>query len=467
MKKILICSSNITQLDSFFDSDFLKKISGTYKINFLIGKLNKKDLKRISFLKKYGDIFESSEINKNSLKNSFRQKINLFCYFGNEILKNKERFKNDFLIKRTLEVNAPHLIKIFEFFYKTKLLSFCVYSLSFFLRWNVINIFKGQDINNYDIVLVAFKIYDPTSFTDELLRYCKKKNTTTYGIQINWDALVFRIPLEKPDFLAVWGEQSFSFSVGLHKISPYKIFPTGPLAFDIYKNNNINQKSARKNLNLPENGKIIAICLSDIVFDDIFIVKKINELLKNSFFSKDTYFYFKGYRFGKNLTLKKSYELEYNLDYEDLNTHQNIFFWEPDSLNMEKRDYFRNFFKAVDGIISTFSTMSVEALLHNLPSIALHYNPSDYKVNTYGFPFKFYSYHLYSLRNQKGLIYCNSREELGDKIKDLLNNNNKNLYKIPLTSVYYDEESASDKIKKSIEVILTKGKRDKSDLGYK
>jgi hypothetical protein len=116
--------------------------------------------------------------------------------------------------------------------------------------------------------------------------------------------------------------------------------------------------------------------------------------------------------------------------------------------------------------------MSVEASLHNIPSIALHYDPSKYNVNTYGFPFKLYSYHLYSLRNQDGLIYCKSRNELKDSIERLLNFEKTNVSKcnlanIPLSSVYYGNESASDKIKKSIEVILIKGKRDNSSIGYK
>jgi hypothetical protein len=258
----------------------------------------------------------------------------------------------------------------------------------------------------------------------------------------------------------------------LHEISPYKVFPTGPLAFDIYRNNQINKKTARQELGLPINGKIIAICLSDIVFDDVYLVEEINKLLTNKVFSEDVFFYFKGYRYGKDLTLKKSFMMEYGKKYKNINTHKNIYFWDPKTINLERRDYFRNFFKAIDGIISTFSTMSVEASLHNIPSIALHYDPSKYNVNTYGFPFKLYSYHLYSLRNQDGLIYCKSRNELKNSIERLLNFEKTNVSKcnlanIPLSSVYYGNESASDKIKKSIEVILIKGKRDNSSIGYK
>ena len=79
MKKLLICSSNITQLDRFCDSDFLKNISKIYRLSFLIGKVDKEDDSRIKKINKFGNIIESSGINKNLSKNSIRQKLNLFC----------------------------------------------------------------------------------------------------------------------------------------------------------------------------------------------------------------------------------------------------------------------------------------------------------------------------------------------------------------------------------------------------
>jgi hypothetical protein len=62
------------------------------------------------------------------------------------------------------------------------------------------------------MVLISFKIYDPSGFCDEVIRHCKRNKIISYGVQINWDALVFRIPYQIPDYLGVWGEQSFVFS---------------------------------------------------------------------------------------------------------------------------------------------------------------------------------------------------------------------------------------------------------------
>jgi hypothetical protein len=171
MKKLLICSSNIAQLDSLCDSGFLKNISDLYNLTFLIRGLNKNDSKRITVIKKFGKIFECSGINKDVSRRSFRQKLNLFCYYGNEILKNKNRFNSKFLIQRTLEVNAPHLINFFKFLYNFKLLNIFVSIISYFLRSNPINVFENKNFKEFDLVLIAYKIYDPTSFTDELIRF--------------------------------------------------------------------------------------------------------------------------------------------------------------------------------------------------------------------------------------------------------------------------------------------------------
>ena len=45
MKKLLICAANITQLDNFFDSNFIENIKSDYNLDFLIGKVNYDDRK--------------------------------------------------------------------------------------------------------------------------------------------------------------------------------------------------------------------------------------------------------------------------------------------------------------------------------------------------------------------------------------------------------------------------------------
>lgn len=474
-KNLLLCASNLTQLDSFLESSFLEKANKNYNIKFIVNKFDRKYEDRINKLSKYGKIFEGYNYeNVSSLFHKkfliFRQKVYLYCYFANEILKNRERFKDDFVIYRTLGVNAPHLIKLFRFLKFAKLLKFFLNLGNLFLKIFPVNHLKKNNIyKNTDLVLIAYKIYDPTGFCDEVISFCKRKKIKTFGVQINWDALVFRIPYQIPDYLGVWGEQSFVFSYSIHKISPYRIFPIGSLLFDKYRNIRFTKEQARNALGLPLDKKIIAICLSDIIFDDIYIIKKINDCLNQKIFSKDLFFYFKGYRRGKLSSLNYASEKEYGIKYQKIDFHKNIMFWEPKNQEFDDKSYFQYFYKAMDGVISNFSTMALESLINSVPTLILNYNPSEYGVNAKGYPFRLFSYHLYSLRNQEGILYCNSREELVNKTKDLADTKNfdrKNLIHKALSSVYWDNLSASEKLLRSIDIIFKQNKRDKSDLGY-
>jgi hypothetical protein len=113
--------------------------------------------------------------------------------------------------------------------------------------------------------------------------------------------------------------------------------------------------------------------------------------------------------------------------------------------------------------------MALESLINSVPTLILDYNPADYGVNAIGYPFRLYSYHLYSLRNQEGIDFCNSREELTEKIKNFSNinvNAKKNLIQKTLSSIYWDDNFASDKLIRSLDNIFNNNKRDRSDIGY-
>lgn len=473
-KNLLLCASNLSQLDAFLESAFLENIIKKYNVNFLVNEFDEKYRDRLDKLSKYGKVFEGfnsknvSFFYKNFLL--IRQKINLFCYYSNEILKNEDRFKENFVVYRTLGVNDPGLIKIFKVLKKFKLLRVLFLLGDIFLRIFSINHLEKDNLSkNTDMVLIPYKIYDPIGFSDEIIRYCKRKKILSFGIQINWDGLVFRIPYQIPNFLGVWGEQSFVFTYSVHKVSPYRIFPIGSLLFDKYMKNNFTKEQSREALGLPKGKKIIAICLSDIIYDDIFLVKKINECLNKKIFNDDYYFYFKGYHGGKNKSLEYAFKNEYNQKRQKIDFHPNIKFWEPDDCKFEKKKYYQYFYKAADGVISNFSTMALESLINSVPTLILNYNPSEYGVNAKGYPFRLFSYHLYSLRNQEDIYYCNSRDELIDKIKNftkISELDKKNLFSKALASVYWDNTPASEKLEKSIELIFQQNRRDQSDIGY-
>ena len=90
---------------------------------------------------------------------------------------------------------------------------------------------------------------------------------------------------------------------------------------------------------------------------------------------------------------------------------------------MSEQEYFINFYSAIDGIISTYSSVCLEAAFYNIPSIGLNYNPKEYglKVRDNWFH-KNYWPHTYSFRNNKIVreIEINNRQELEVKIKNFM-----------------------------------------------
>ena len=143
--------------------------------------------------------------------------------------------------------------------------------------------------------------------------------------------------------------------------------------------------------------------------------------------------------------------------------YKNLIFWEPKELNMNDQEYFTNFYSAIDGIISTYSSVCLEAAFYNIPSIGLNYNPKEYDLKVRdNWVHKNYWPHTYSFRNNKIVrkIEINSREELDIKIrifmKMLKENKFNDIFKTisALNISNYEDIPVKNKILDSINTIL-------------
>ena len=143
-------------------------------------------------------------------------------------------------------------------------------------------------------------------------------------------------------------------------------------------NNNLSKVDAKKILNLPTNKKVICFAPSGEEFDEIFILEKLNNLMDKDLYKKNICFYFKGYKGGKKATLENNLKYEYGKKLIDYNNDlKNIIFWEPDEVKLESTEYYKILFKAIDGMISTYSTLALEGAFNKIPSLNLNYFPKD------------------------------------------------------------------------------------------
>ena len=293
----------------------------------------------------------------------------------------------------------------------------------------------------------------------------KKKKIKTFGIQLNWDSVADRYSLFVPDYISVLGEQSFTYLFNYYSISPHRIFVNGSLKIDNYKETlKLNKKQAKRKLNLPENKKIICFAPSGEEYDEIFIFSILDEIISKDNYNNDYAIYIKGYRGGKEKTIKDSLWNEYRTIADNQNKkYKNLIFWEPKELNMNDQEYFTNFYSAIDGIISTYSSVCLEAAFYNIPSIGLNYNPKEYDLKVRdNWVHKNYWPHTYSFRNNKIVrkIEINSREELDIKIrifmKMLKENKFNDIFKTisALNISNYEDIPVKNKILDSINTIL-------------
>ena len=100
-----------------------------------------------------------------------------------------------------------------------------------------------------------------------------------------------------------------------------------------------------------------------------------DKIISEENYNNNYAFYIKGYRGGKEQTIKESLWNEYRkTDEKYYKKYNNLIFWEPNILKMSEQEYFINFYSAIDGIISTYSSVCLEAAFYNIPSIGLNYN---------------------------------------------------------------------------------------------
>lgn len=467
-KKILIASYNETNLVDFFYSGFIDELQKKFDIEFIFERnfdINKYNYKKDYFnnLKnfKFRTIYNSSNIFR-----KVRTKLFELAFYIDQIKKFVEikRYKSYIeVIDNTLCVDHPSYKNFFKYLFRFKIFSLFRILINF-LR-TILNIFHKKELleEKYDLILFAWKINPISNFYEDIILEAKRKSISTLGIQLNWDNIPDRYSSHLPEYLSVIGQQSFDYLFTTYSISPHRIFVNGSLKIESQKNTKkIDKNLAKKNLNLPTDKKIICFAPSGDQFDEIYIMKTLNELRISKKFD-NVVFYIKGYRGGKTVTLKDSLKNEYKKKLEDDKyKYENLIFWEPNDLNLNEKEYFENFYSAIDGLISTYSSVVLEGAFHGVPSIGLNYNPKEYGlyINDNWF-FKNYWPHTYSFRNHQVVKQSeiSSREEIETKIIDfiaMLNNNNLSelFKKISYLNVQNYEGNVNNKLLKTIKDIM-------------
>ena len=480
-KKLLIVTENSSRLVDLIYSGLIDKMNHEYDLDFLIkdkyvSKNYKNDCEE--YLKKNFNILEN--LKENKYLEIINKKVSELLFFFiqvNHLIKFKRYNSYKNAIMATLCIDKPQYIWIFKILYQFKI-SYVIYIFTKVIKKTILLLKPNYIKKDYDLLIIPWKPEPFSTFAIDIMHEAKLKKIKSYGIQLNWDSVPDRFTTNVPDYFSIFGEQTFIYLFSDYSISPHRIFVNGSLKLEWQNNRKTITKSvARENLKLPKNKKIICFASSGEEFDEIYILKKLNLLKKQKKISDDFIIYIKGYYGGKIKTIDKSLWSEYRekANKDDYN-FDNLIFWEPKDLLMSEKDYFINFYSAIDCMISNYSSVCLEGSFFNIPFIGLNYNPKEYGLKIKNnWVFKNFWPHTYSFRNQKTIknIEINNREEIEDKLVSFLekvkNNKFENIFKITSNHVIsnYEDISVVEKILTSIDLVLNKqNELEKSDEFY-
>lgn len=287
-----------------------------------------------------------------------------------------------------------------------------------------------KEINPETIILPG-AAFD--SFGLEVMKCARRLSIKTIMAVIHWDFFSNKGLLRaEPDIVCVWGQQMYEMVIGPHKVSETKARTIGVPQFEIYRNR-IEMNEARKNLSLPLDKKILLFAGTGAPFDEMSILKEIDELVGTELPSNVLVLYRphpEKHKARKNEKDFKEYKFKnIVLDPENKDRKKN--------LGETSLEYYANLFYSIDGIISPFSTMTIEAALCGKPCLSIAFSDD---LHEWKFEHVLNFEHLLPLQKFDWVSLCKSRDNLQDCLIRLIKT--------------IDEPNISEKIKKDIQYIV-------------
>lgn len=271
------------------------------------------------------------------------------------------------------------------------------------------------------------------SFGLDVIKCARLLSVKTIMTVMHWDFFSLKGLLRaEPDIISVWGEQMCEMAVKIHRIPQERIRITGVPQFEIYRDR-IDMNTARKNLSLPVDKKILLFAGTGVPFDEMAVLKKIDGLIGTELPSDILVLYRTHPKKHKSRKNEKDFT-EYKF--------KNIVL-DPENISGKKKigktslDYYTNLLCSIDGLISPFSTMTLEAALCGKPCLAIAFSDD---LHAWKFEYALSVEHLLPLQKFKWVSLCKSRNDLKKCLFRLIE--------------LIDEPGISEKIKKDIQYIV-------------
>jgi CDP-glycerol glycerophosphotransferase (TagB/SpsB family) len=403
--------------------NFLSQIKKDFNVKFLFSqKLNNKIISNYDIVK----------------KNNFLRVI--LWNFSQALAANI--FKRNYLTKDlhytiyqfNMNITKNKLFKFINFFTFVRLNNIFIFFSKFFLKLTA----KTQNLDSCKVII----LFGGHSYLDvhDLIVEANKKNIKSILVMSNWDNATKPLFI-KPSLVLTWGLQTSKLA---KKLNGVNAIPIGTPRFDyIKKFKKISQERAKRILNLSNKFKYIIYAGKVIPSNDYKLLNEIDKYLKKNY--ENFKVIYRPHPFGI-----------YQININEFNTFKLINKWQntiidPTLKIFDKKDFTQYFylFSCSDALISSFSTLTVEAINYNIPVLCFAINDLLYEkrfdyengcklsphlkiLNKYNWPLKAFGYDDFFLKLELLLKKINNKnydKKVTDMIfKKIVYNDNKSYY---------------------------------------
>jgi len=335
---------------------------------------------------------------------------------GTMKIKNKSKLKNDhnyltFLFK-----------KLISFLGGFKLVRYIFRKINYFFSDKYF--FKKQfDFYRPELVL---SLDIKHLFDTQILMEAKSRKIKTMGMVRSWDNLTSKGVLRiLPEKLIVHNNLIKEEAVYYNDVNPDNIFIVGVPHYDIYHSFNAMDKSIfLKNLGLESDKKTILFAPMGSRFCDTDwqIIKILKEARKNSLIPKNVQFIIR-------------MPPTDNINLEELSLDKSFFIDNPGTdiklagiknkeMTTDDAIYLANSLINSDVVITGLSTLLIDSMIFDKPTIAIGFNGNE-KKNYHQSVIRYFDYdHLVNLKKTRGMRISSSKEDLIKFINLYLEDNN-------------------------------------------
>ena len=397
--------SNDYSLRELNNINFFEKIKKKFDYDFITDNKNSKLKKiKLSFIKK---------TYWRTLLWNFSQSLSAILY--------KKKYLKKSLHKSIYKYNMNILKK--RLFYLINFLTFLnLNNLIIKISKLILRISVNENILNYKKKKILI-IFGGHSLLDvhDLIIAARKKKIKTILIMINWDNATKPL-FQKPDLVLTWGKQTSDVAKKINKVNATFI---GTPRFDLIKKTIIKKGYAKNFLRLDSKNKYIIYAGKIIPSDDFKLLLLINNYIEKKY--RNLVVIYRPHPYGISSDNYKKFNR-----FKKKNKLNNIIL-DP-SLNIFGKQDLKQYlylFSASDGLISSFSTLTIEASFYKMPTLCFAINDIlnekrfDYEIgckyaphlkilNRYKWPLRAFGYKQLFKKFDELVFQIQSRKILSD-----------------------------------------------------